>query len=315
MKPLFEAPKRFTTIDKASTILVYDALNLFFSVTLSKFLGVLATADGRPSSQVYGTFTRIRSHITKFTKSGQRVALVFAWDNEPEGKRMLFPGYKMNRDAGQVLEEEEHRTRMESFVEMLMQLPCTFVEAEGEEADDVIAALAFGQRKPTCVMSSDKDLWQLLTNPRVKIVSLRKSEVVTEADLMAKYALNTRRNAYKIALYKAVMGDASDNIPKVPRIPSKAFHEALNGISYDPEDDCVGLLLEAASALEKPRAYNLLVEHETMIRRNLEIVTLKKNLEYRATYYEGNQEALEGIFQDFECYSLLDGGKHEFLYR
>ena len=43
MKPLFGTQSRFTTPDKASAIFVYDALNLFFSVVLSKYLGPLAT--------------------------------------------------------------------------------------------------------------------------------------------------------------------------------------------------------------------------------------------------------------------------------
>ncbi len=315
MKPLFGAPKRFTTIDQANVVMVYDTLNLFFSVVLSKSIGMLATQDGRPSAQIYGAFNRIRSHVTKFTKPGQRVALVFAWDNEPKEKQELFPEYKANRDANQQLEEHDRVERMASFMAMLQQFPCTFVDAPDTEADDVIATLVLNQRKPTYVFSSDKDLWPLLRSSRVKIVSLRKSEVITDLDLQAKYALTGRKTAYKVPLYKAVMGDASDNIPKVPRIPTKDFHEALNGISYTSEDDCIGMLIAQAATLAKPRAHKLLVEHETLVRRNLEIVTLKENLEYRANWHEGSKENLEAILHSYECRSVLGDGKHEFLYR
>ena len=35
-KPLFGTPQRFTTPDKANIIVVYDALNLFFTMSLAK---------------------------------------------------------------------------------------------------------------------------------------------------------------------------------------------------------------------------------------------------------------------------------------
>ena len=316
MKPLFETTaKRFTTIDNANVVLLYDTLNLFFSVVLGKVTGMLSTLDGRPSAQVYSAFQRIRGHCKKYTKPGQRVALVFAWDNQPKAKQEIFPEYKMNRDANQKLDEADLSFRMGTFQEMLRALPCTFIEAPEEEADDVIATLVASYRKPTYIMSSDKDLWSLLQNSRVKIVSLRESAVVTDLDLKEKYALPNRKNAYKVALYKAVMGDVSDNVPKVPRIPSKAFHEALNDISYSREDDCVSLLIERASRLEKPRAHTLLVEHEALVRRNLLIVTLKEKVDLCAQYNEGAKERLEAIFDDFECRSITGEGRHEFLYR
>lgn len=315
MKPLFGTQSRFTTPDKASAIFVYDALNLFFSVTLSKYLGPLATSDGRPSSQVFGTFQRIRGHVKKYTKPGQRIALVIALDNEPTEKRALFPGYKMNRDENQVMQEEERNERLESFFDFLATFPCTFAEAAGEEADDVIATITKKYRKPTLVFSSDKDLWQLLSNSRVTQISLRKSEKVTDADLLKKFD-TTRKRAHMIALYKAVMGDVSDNIPKVPRIPTKAFHEAMRNVNYtEGTGDPVSLVIEAAAGLEKPKAHQLLVEHEQLVRRNLEIITLKKELELEETHYPGSKQQMTDILDHYECNTILAQGNHEFLFR
>jgi 5'-3' exonuclease len=313
-KPLFGMPQRFTTPDKANVILVYDALNLFFTMSLAKQMGTICTSTHIPSGQVFGTFRRIRANIKQFTRVGQRVALVFVWDNEPVAEKAIMPEYKMNRDGHQSLEAEDLDLRMQSFRATLECMPCTFAEAQEEEADHVIATMVMSYEKPTLVMSSDKDLWPLMGRDGVKMVSMRKSEVVTEAHLQDKFCLRSSKFAYKIPLYKAVMGDASDNIPKVPRIPSKAFHEALNAIEYTPEDDCVALLVESASKLPKPKAHDLLKAWETRVRRNLLVTTLKYNLEVETLWNPGSKEGLEQIFADFECQSFLDGGLHDFLF-
>jgi 5'-3' exonuclease len=315
MTPLFATQSRFTTPDKASAIFVYDALNLFFSVTLSKFLGPLSTSDGRPSSQVFGTFQRIRGHVKKHSKPGQRIALVIALDNEPKEKRTLLPEYKMNRDQNQVMLEEERNERLDSYYDFLRTFPCTFAECPNEEADDVIATLTKKYRKPTFVFSSDKDLWQLLNNPRVQQVSLRESQKVSDADLLKKFDLS-RKRAHMVALYKAVMGDVSDNIPKVTRIPTKEFHEAMRSVQYvEGRDDPVGLVIAAAAKLEKPRVHKLLVEYEKRVRRNLEIITLKKDLELEETHYPGSKQQMADILNHYECNTILASGNHEFLFR
>jgi len=313
-KPLFGTSQRFTTPDKANIIVIYDALNLFFTMSLAKQMGTICTSTHVPSGQVFGTFRRIRANIKQFTRVGQRVALVFVWDNEPVAEKAILPQYKMNRDGHQTLEEEDLYLRMSSFKATLECLPCTFAETPEEEADHVIASLVATYDKPTLVMSSDKDLWTLMGRDRVKLVSMRKSEVVTEAHLQDKFALRSSRYAYKIPLYKAVMGDASDNIPKVPRIPSKDFHEAINAFEYANGDDCVTMLVENAAKLAKPKAHKLIVEYESQIRRNLLLTTLKENLEVETQWNPGSKEGLEQIFADFECQSFLDGGLHDFLF-
>ena len=295
--------------------MVYDTLNLFFTMALSKTIGAMVTSTHVPSGQVFGTFRRIKANIKQFTKPGQRVALVFAMDNEPTVAKELLPGYKMNRDMAQVLEEDDRKIRLESFLDTLKQMPCTFVDSPNEEADHVIASLVYQNNKPALVMSSDKDLWTLLQSPRVKIVSMRKSTVITETELKDKFAIAKRKDAYKVPLYKAVMGDASDNIPKVPRIPSKDLHTAINAIAYTEESDCVKMLIESASKLPKPKAHTLLVEHETMVRRNLQLTKLKENLDLQMHWNPGNKHRLEEIFETYECRSILAGGSHEFLYQ
>jgi len=315
IKAAFGTPKRFNEIGKSQTVLVYDSLNLFFSCVLSKAYGSFATSSGKPSAHIYGTFSRIRGHIKKLTKPGQRVALVFAWDNEPKRAMEILPSYKMNRDETQQLEEDDLNWRLSEYRKFLSTFPCTFVDSHYEEADDVIATLVSQYQKKRCyILSSDKDLWQLLTKPNVRIISLRKSEPVTEADLLKKYDIRSRKEAYKVDLYKAVMGDSSDNIPKVPRIPTKDFHEAMQGLKYTREDDCIELLLKRTSKLEKPRCHKLISENLDVVKRNLLLTRLKEDLDLRLEYHPGNKANLEEFLATYECNSILHGNGYDFLF-
>jgi len=314
-KPLFGTPKRFNSIDKSQSILLYDSLNLFFSCTLSKAYGAFATSSGKPSAHIYGTFSRIRGHIKKFTKTGQKVALVFAWDNEPKKALEILPEYKLNRDERQVLDAEDLEWRLKEYRRFLSTFPCTFVESPEEEADNVIATLSTNYpRKRFHIMSSDKDLWQLLVKPNVKIVSLRKSELITEADILNKYGIKDKKEAYKIALYKAVMGDAGDNIPKIPRMPSKDFNKVLKEISYKTDEDCVEILLKRASTQAKTKCYDLLQENVNMVKRNLLLTRLKEDVALYSEYHPGHKVEMENFLTDYECHSVLDKGGYGFFF-
>lgn len=314
IKSLFSVPDRFTTPDKAGIVLVYDAMNLFFTMALSQQIGAMCTSTHIPSGHIYGTFRRLVANIRMFTAPGQRVGLVFALDDEPKEAQAILPEYKLNRDAHQTLTEDDKNLRFDSFYELLRCLPCTFASSREQEADNVIATLAHKYDKSVVVMSSDKDLWPLMCRQNVQVVSMRKSAVITDMDIRNKFSLPRRKDTYKVALYKAVMGDSSDNIPKVPRMPSKEFHTVLNDISYTGTDDCVTMLLEKASELKNPRAHRLLLENETLIRRNLQLTTLKTNLNVDFQWHPGSKQNLENLFKRFECQSILDGNVHNFLF-
>lgn len=86
------------------------------------------------------------------------------------------------------------------------------------EADDAIAAAAvrfaaFPEVERILLCSPDKDLAQVVSGRRVVMLDRRKNEITDAAGVIAKYGVPPAA----IPDYLALMGDAADGIPGIPR--------------------------------------------------------------------------------------------------
>ena len=120
---------------------------------------------------------------------------------------------------------DELRQQVPILKEILELLGCHVVEKEGYEADDILGTLsaaACRQNAECFIATGDRDSLQLVNNcVTVLLAATRfgRAETVvcnTEA-IREKYGLTP---AQLIDL-KALMGDASDNIPGVPGVGEK----------------------------------------------------------------------------------------------
>lgn len=132
------------------------------------------------------------------------------WDNgQPSFRHDQYPEYKVGRaptppEVASALRSAQEQCRSASFV--------SYVEAPGGfEADDVLATLArrFGE---CAILSNDSDLLQLL-GPGRWIFRFGKEglQTVVAQDVERDYGVE----AAHIPDYKALVGDASDNIPGI----------------------------------------------------------------------------------------------------
>ena len=90
---------------------------------------------------------------------------------------------------------------------------------EGVEADDVIGTLARQAEQldiDTLISTGDKDLAQLIT-PRVTLVNTMSNELLDMTTVVDKFAVR----ADQLLDYLALIGDAVDNIPGVPKVGPK----------------------------------------------------------------------------------------------
>ena len=184
------------------------------SIINRSFYGVrpLTTREGLPTNAVYGFVTTLQ----KLLEEEKPEALCVTFDRrEPTFRHLEYDGYKAQRKGM----PEELAAQMPILKEVLDAMDVPRYELAGFEADDLIGTIsrrceAAGWE--CVVVTGDKDSLQLITDhTKVKLVSTRMGQTTTR-DMTPE----TFREAYgfdpiHIIDLKALMGDASDNIPGV----------------------------------------------------------------------------------------------------
>ncbi|MCT2537190.1 DNA polymerase I [Aquibacillus koreensis] len=174
------------------------------------------------------------------------------------------------------------------------------------EADDIIGTLATqGQKEDweVNVISGDKDLLQLVSD-RVKVSLTKKglSEVDTYTPVFMEEKLEISPD--QVIDMKALMGDASDNIPGVPGVGQKTAVKLLK--QYQTLENLYEHIDEVSGKKLKEKLEN----HKDDAFMSKELVTIKcdspieiKLDDIQYTGYEANQ--VSSIFKELGFQSLL----------
>ena len=211
------------------------------SIVNRAFYGVplLTNGEGRYTNGVYG-FLNI---LFKLLDEEQPDYLAVAFDlHAPTFRHRTFDGYKGTRKGM----PEELREQMPLLKEVLQTMHIPIFEQEGFEADDILGTLSALAEKNgivPVVVSGDRDLLQLAGETlKVRIPKTKGGRTETEdyyaADVQAKYGVTPA----EFIDMKAMMGDASDNIPGVPGIGEKTaakiitqYHDIETAIAHAAE--------------------------------------------------------------------------------
>ncbi len=214
------AEKIFTLIDGHA--LIYRAYHAFQDLT---------TPDGTPISAVYG-FCRI---LLTVIRELQPEYILVAFDHaQPTFRHSEYLGYKANR--------EEMPDDLPPQIDTVKQIVTAFnipqFELAGYEADDLIGTLVrqinqHPQRVPknllTIIVTGDKDAFQLVgQNTHVWMPGRSKPVKTVDTEYDAEGVVRKMGvRPDQIVDLKALMGDASDNIPGVPGIGEKTAVKLL----------------------------------------------------------------------------------------
>ena len=144
-------------------------------------------------------------------------------------------------------------------------IPC--IEEAGLEADDIIAcyataASAIGWK--TTIVSSDKDLMQLVDDGKVDMLDTMKDRRIDRAAVVEKFGVGPERLGDVLAL----MGDKVDNIPGIPGIGPKTAAQLINDFG-DLE-----AVLAGTAQVTKPKLKQSLIEHADAARMSRQLVEL-----------------------------------------
>ena len=211
------------------------------SIVNRAFYGVpmLTNSEGRHTNGVYG-FLNI---LFKLMDEEAPKYLAVAFDlHAPTFRHKEFEGYKGTRKGM----PEELREQMPLLKEMLLAMNVKIYEMEGFEADDILGSLSARAEEAgivPVVVSGDRDMLQLASDTlKVRIPKTKGGRTETEdyygKDVIEKYGVTP----LEFIDVKALMGDASDNIPGVPGIGEKTavkiiqdYHDLENAIAHSQE--------------------------------------------------------------------------------
>jgi DNA polymerase I len=214
-------------------------------------------------------------------------------------KESQYGGYKANRAEmpGDLVQQVPYiRRALEGYRIPILQL-------EGYEADDVIGTLArkaAAESYPVYVVSSDKDMLQLV-NDKVCVLNPPKDNLICDA---AKVEEILGVPPSKVVDVMALRGDSVDNIPGAPGIGDKGSVELIQRFGS------VEQALDRAAEVEKKTYRESLQNNRDNILYSKQLVTIDTDVAVELDVAvmktaEPDVESLRVLFAELEFTSLL----------
>ena len=225
--------------------------------------GKMTNPEGTPVGAVYG----YTSMMMKLLREHSKAAIAVIFDAGRETFRNdIYEDYKANRD-----ETPEDLIPQFSIVrEATKALGVPAVELKGYEADDLIATYAqhaVAKGKKVVIISSDKDLMQLVTDD-ITMMDTMKNKIIDKDGVLEKFGVLPE----KVIDVQSLAGDSVDNIPGVPGIGIKTAAQLIN--EYGSLEE----LLNRTSEIKQPKRREKLIENAEMARISRKLVTLAQDV-------------------------------------
>lgn len=226
-------------------------------------LPILTRPDGTPVNAVLGFSNMLLKllddlHATHLAVIFDSARKTFRNDisadykaNRPEPPDELIPQFSLVRDATRAFNVE-----------------C--IEAPGFEADDLIATYAKqaeAEGVEVIIVSSDKDLMQLVTN-RISMFDAIKNKMIGPDQVKEKFGVGPE----KVVDVQALAGDSTDNVPGVPGIGVKTAAQLI--LEYGNLDS----VLARASEIKQPKRRQSLIDFADQARLSRELVRLRDDV-------------------------------------
>ncbi|MFN8759228.1 MAG: DNA polymerase I [Tagaea sp.] len=224
----------------------------------------LTRPDGTPVGAVQG-FVNMLVRLIE-SHAGDRIAVIFDTSRK-SFRNDFYPEYKAHRpDPPEDLVPQFALVREATRA---FDLPA--VELAGYEADDLIAtyaALALAKGETAVIVSSDKDLMQLV-RPGIEMLDPLKQKKIGEAEVVEKFGVKPAR----VVDVQALAGDSTDNVPGVPGIGVKTAAELIN--AYGDLDT----LLARAGEIKQPKRRETLLANKEQALISRRLVQLKADVQ------------------------------------
>jgi len=236
----------------------------------------LATSGGQVTQAVY-IFTNMLRKLLQDEKPNY-IAAIFE-SKEKTFRHETFAGYKANRLAM----PEDLASQLPYIFRLCEAFNIPVINAPGFEADDVIGTLAkkiAAQKLQAVIVSNDKDMCQLVSDPYVVCMRtnsqvVKRKEYVPPIEFCDEAWVEKKFGvpANKVVDLLGLMGDSIDNIPGAPGIGAKGAVQVITQF---------GSIEEALNRWEevKHKTYReSLRDNADLIRQSRELARIRLDLE------------------------------------
>jgi DNA polymerase I len=220
-------------------------------------------SDGLQVNAVLGFCNMLWKLLRDMPEDSRPTHLAIVFDkSEVTFRNKLYPDYKAHRPPAPddlIPQFSLIRDAVRAF-----DLPC--LEQNGFEADDLIATyarLATERGATTTIVSSDKDLMQLVTD-KVLMYDTMKDRRIGIPEVIEKFGVPPE----KVVEVQALAGDSTDNVPGVPGIGVKTAAQLI--IEYGDLEQ----LLFRATEIKQPKRRESLLENAEKARISRKLVLL-----------------------------------------
>ena len=278
--------------------ILIDGNNLMFrSYYATAYTGnLMKNSKGFYTNALYGFV----SMINKIIEEENPIYMAVAFDIGKNFRKDLYKEYKDGRNAT----PEELKMQMPYARKILDGMGIKYYEMEGYEADDIIGTLSnralIDPEFDATIVSSDRDLLQLINEQvDVKLLKTKGNIRYTKEKFIEDYGFEPIR----IIDLKALMGDASDNIPGVKGVGEKTALKLIG--EYDTIENLYNHIDEITGKLK-----DKLIDDKESAFFSKKIATIvldvpiKDDLE--TMKYDGeNENQLTKVFEELEFYSFM----------
>jgi DNA polymerase I len=283
--------------DDRDRIFLIDAMSFIFRAyhAMARQRG-MSTRKGLPTAAIYVFVNMLRKLRDDF--SPQYLAAVFDVA-APTFRDQQYKEYKANRSEmpGDLAQQIPYiRQALEAYRIPILEVP-------GFEADDVIGTLATkaaAQGRHVYVVSSDKDMLQLV-NDQVLVLNPPKDNLICDVAKVEEI-LGVRPS--RVIDVMALRGDSIDNIPGAPGIGDKGSVEIIRRFGS------LEAALDHAAEVERKTYRESLQNNREQILMSKELVTIKCDVDIELDVEkmhpgEPDIEVLRDLFTELEFTSLL----------
>lgn len=223
------------------------------------------TSDGVPINAVHGVCSMLCSVVSGFDYD----SCVIALDRGRNTFRtQMYADYKSHRPEL----PNELRIQLPIIRKAYESFGFHIAEQDGYEADDLIATYTknFENRGyKVCVISSDKDLMQLVNN-RTHIYDPMKKKKIDTNGVLEKFGVYP----HQIVDFLALLGDAADNVPGVDGVGQKTAAKLLQ--AYQTIEG----IYENIEKITSKRVRESLIANKDRLMLARKLVTLESNLPF-----------------------------------